>query len=200
MRWFGAREPRSVWVGAPAERLSKLGGGVSRTNPGRNGVSPLILAAALCADRLASILFVSLPPSRRVACARVRARDPGWKETPPPRANARANRSGGRVGRNEWINGEFPQLDSVVNASSFFSPCRRAVCRRNELKKNNRGRQVCGAPAQPTQASARQRPTTQKARRARPIVCGEAKKTQQAPSNAATRRLNGRARGRRAAP
>lgn len=88
--------------------------------------------------------------------------------------------------------GEFPQLDSVVNASSFFSPCRWAVCRRNELKKNNRGRQVCGAPAQTTQASARQRPTTQKARRARPIVCGEAEKTQQAPSNAAMRRLNGR--------
>lgn len=96
--------------------------------------------------------------------------------------------------------GEFPQLDSVVNASSFFSPCRWAVCRRNELKKNNRGRQVCGAPAQTTQASARQRPTTQKARRARPIVCGEAEKTQQDPSNAAMRRLNGRARGRRAAP
>lgn len=67
-------------------------------------------------------------------------------------------------------------MDSVVNASSFFSPCRWAVCRRNELKKNNRGRQVCGAPAQTTQASARQRPTTQKARRARPTACGEAKK------------------------
>ena len=96
--------------------------------------------------------------------------------------------------------GEFPQLDSVVNASSFFSPCRWAVCRRNELKKNNRGRQVCGAPAQTTQASARQRPTTQKARRARPIVCGEAEKTQQTGSNAAMRRLNGRARCGRAAP
>lgn len=67
-------------------------------------------------------------------------------------------------------------MDSVVNASSFFSPCRLAVCRRNELKKNNRGRQVCGAPAQTTQASARQRPATQKARRARPTACGEAKK------------------------
>ena len=37
-------------------------------------------------------------PARASAPARIRARDPGGKETPPPRANARANRSGGRVG------------------------------------------------------------------------------------------------------
>lgn len=79
------RSGAAIRLGRGAGRaLVKIGWGCFEDKSGAKGVSPLTLAAALCADRLASILFVSLPQSRRVACARIRAKDPGGKETPPP--------------------------------------------------------------------------------------------------------------------